>query len=67
MFIRACIIITCCVNLHCLRAGSGLCYYRKDKFLDAEHMLMLAQAEKIRLLTEQVFIAFVSCAFPAFH
>ena len=27
---------------------------RKDKFIDAEHMLMLAQAEKIRLLTEQV-------------
>jgi len=34
--------------------NNATCCFRKDKFHDAEHMLMLAQAEKIRLLTEQV-------------
>ena len=61
-----CIVITYC-NLCCRSAGCGVCYYRKDKFLDAEHMLMLAQAEKIRLLTEQVLIASVASACLAFH
>jgi len=39
-----------------LCTDNAVCYFRKDKFQDAEHMLMLAQAEKIRLLTEQVLL-----------
>jgi len=48
----------CCINLAIPASVILYYYFRKDKFQDAEHMLMLAQAEKIRLLTEQVFLAY---------
>jgi len=52
--VAACVLRVFIVYLFVIFVYLFIVYFRKDKFHDAEHMLMLAQAEKIRMLTEQV-------------